>query len=224
MRRVWRTLRLIWQQSHQFQSELVQDQEERLKHVETRTSWVQDHAERGRVAIKTIEGKTSPADLWTKYLRGAHMKELLVELPFLYQEGEHELAPQLQGASSLRSACVPYQLRPQLRRCVQGSVETIGPCRLVPRPPCETFAMSCLPEPVWSARSPCDDTQAASGVHVGSLEGVQKDVNLGSNLQEEDHAARPTEGTRAVPKVAGAPSRSGTARTDNSNGSGQSTG
>ena len=59
---------------------------------------------------------------------GAHMKELLVELPFLYQESGHELAPQLQGASSLRSACVPYQLRPPLRCCFQGDVGTIGPC------------------------------------------------------------------------------------------------
>ena len=69
----------------------------KVKHLETRTLWVQDQVERGRVAMRKIDGKTIPADLLTKYLSGTHMGELLDQLSFLFQWGRHKLASQLQG-------------------------------------------------------------------------------------------------------------------------------
>ena len=71
----------------------------KVKHLETKTLWVQDQVARGRVLIKKVDGQTNPADLLTKYLPGSKMADLLAKLPAKYVSGRHELAPAVQEAS-----------------------------------------------------------------------------------------------------------------------------
>ena len=71
----------------------------KVKHLETRTLWVQDKVDAGVVAIKKISGNDNPADLLTKYLASAKMQTLLASLPITELGGRHSLAPQLQGKS-----------------------------------------------------------------------------------------------------------------------------
>ena len=71
----------------------------KVKHLETRTLWVQDKVDAGVVAIKKIGGNDNPADILTKYLSGAKLQSLLGGLPITELGGRHSLAPQLQGKS-----------------------------------------------------------------------------------------------------------------------------
>ena len=69
----------------------------KVKHLDTRTLWVQDKVHDLTLRIKKVPSDNNPADLLTKYLSGPRMRALLVQLPVLGQEGRHPLAPQLQG-------------------------------------------------------------------------------------------------------------------------------
>ena len=70
-----------------------------VKHLETKTLWVQDQVDRGVVKINKISGSTNPADLMTKYISGERIKMLLNRLGMTEYSGRHHLAPQLQGNS-----------------------------------------------------------------------------------------------------------------------------
>ncbi len=67
----------------------------KVKHLETRTLWVQDQVERGRVRLRKIAGSSNPADVLTKYLSEARLSKLLASLPVRFELGRHELTPQL---------------------------------------------------------------------------------------------------------------------------------
>ena len=71
----------------------------KVKHLETRTLWVQDKVDQGAVVIKKIKGDQNAADILTKYLSGPKLQALLTNLPVTELEGRHPLAPQLQGTS-----------------------------------------------------------------------------------------------------------------------------
>ena len=107
---------------------------EKVKNLETRTLWVQDQAERGRLKIKKIDGSTNTADVLTKYLSVQALASLLRRLPVAFELGR---------AVVLISCMVGHPLDSGGR----------GWWRLV--------AVSCLREPCTGQPSPHgDDTQA----------------------------------------------------------------
>ena len=65
----------------------------KVRHLETRTLWLQDQVDRKRIRIKKINGEENAADLCTKHLAGDRLRQLLSELPAAMAEGRHELAP-----------------------------------------------------------------------------------------------------------------------------------
>ena len=71
----------------------------KVKHLDTRTLWVQDKIDEGIVVVKKIGGDRNVADILTKYLSSLKLRSLLADLPVTQLEGRHSLAPQLQGRS-----------------------------------------------------------------------------------------------------------------------------
>ena len=67
-----------------------------MKHLETRTLWVQDQVDHGRIQVRKVPGDTNPADVLTKYLASVRAQQLLGWLPVQFEEGRHPLAPALQ--------------------------------------------------------------------------------------------------------------------------------
>ena len=74
-----------------------------VKHLETRTLWVQDQVERGRLKFKKIDGSTNTADVLTNYLSAQALASLLRRLPVTFELGRSSIAAQLQGAHPLDS-------------------------------------------------------------------------------------------------------------------------
>ena len=68
-----------------------------VKHLETRTLWVQDQIARGRIKLSKIDGNFNPADLMTKYLSGPRITQLVQLLPLRFKQGRHKLVPQIQS-------------------------------------------------------------------------------------------------------------------------------
>ena len=64
-----------------------------IKHLETKTLWVQDQVDRGIVKTNKISGSTNPADLMTKYISGERIKMLLDRMWMTEYSGRHHLAP-----------------------------------------------------------------------------------------------------------------------------------
>ena len=71
----------------------------KVKHLDTRSLWIQDKVDSGAVTAKKVPGTQNPADLCTKYLAAAVLNRLLSQLPVLELTGRHRFAPQLQGTS-----------------------------------------------------------------------------------------------------------------------------
>ena len=71
----------------------------KVKHLETRTLWVQDKIDEGAVVVKKVGGDRNPADILTKYLSSSRLHSLLADLPVEELGRRHSLAPQLQGRS-----------------------------------------------------------------------------------------------------------------------------
>ena len=69
----------------------------KIKHLATRTLWVQEHVASGRVRLKKILGTENPADVMTKYLTSVKLEYLIGKLPLRKSEGRSDLAPRLQG-------------------------------------------------------------------------------------------------------------------------------
>ena len=69
----------------------------RVKHLETRTLWVQDHVTRGDVRVAKVSGESNIADLLTKYLGPSKLRSLLSMTPTSMQPGRSSLIPSLQG-------------------------------------------------------------------------------------------------------------------------------
>ncbi len=55
----------------------------KVKHLETRTLWVQDQVERRRFRMSKIPGLSNPAE---KYLQGVRLRELLCDLPLSLED------------------------------------------------------------------------------------------------------------------------------------------
>ena len=67
----------------------------KVKHLETRTLWVQDQVDRGRIGLRKICGQTNVADLLTKYLSGVKLRDLMYSMPVMFESGRHSLAPMI---------------------------------------------------------------------------------------------------------------------------------
>ena len=73
----------------------------KVKHLETRTLWVQDQVIRGRLTLRKIHGDTNTSDILTKYLGSERIRSLMSRLPVRFEAGRSTLAPRLQGDSSV---------------------------------------------------------------------------------------------------------------------------
>ena len=71
----------------------------KVRHLETRTLWIQDHVTSGRIRMKKILGTENPADIMTKYLSAPKLSSLLARIPLQRCGGRSALAPKLQGTS-----------------------------------------------------------------------------------------------------------------------------
>ena len=69
----------------------------KVKHLETRTLWVQDKVESGEVIMRKVNGNNNVADLLTKYLSGQKIQHFVNSLLVFCCGGRHRLAPKLQG-------------------------------------------------------------------------------------------------------------------------------
>ena len=66
----------------------------KIKHLETKTLWVQDQVDRRIVEINKISGSANSADLMTKHISGERIKMLLNRMGMTKYEGRRHLAPQ----------------------------------------------------------------------------------------------------------------------------------
>ena len=69
----------------------------RVKHLEIRTLWVQDHVTKGDVRVAKVSGESNIADLLTKYLGPSKLRSLLSLTPTSMESGRSSLIPCLQG-------------------------------------------------------------------------------------------------------------------------------
>ena len=68
----------------------------KLRHVDTKTLWVQQAARTGRVEVRKVAGLTNPADLFTKHaLARERISELVRLIGAKFVEGRPEAAPVL---------------------------------------------------------------------------------------------------------------------------------
>ena len=67
----------------------------KVKHLETRTLWVQDKVERGVIRMRKVSGETNRADMFTKYLSAVKLQSLMNQVPVYERDGRHPLAPKL---------------------------------------------------------------------------------------------------------------------------------
>ena len=69
----------------------------KMKHLETRTLWVQDQVARGRIILNKIDCESNPADILTTYLAGPKIKQWIQLMPIRFADGRHPRAPQVLG-------------------------------------------------------------------------------------------------------------------------------
>ena len=72
----------------------------RVKHLETRTLWIQDHTNKGHVKVLKVHGETNVADLLTKFLNARKLDALMESTPTTFGSGRSALIPELQGKPS----------------------------------------------------------------------------------------------------------------------------
>ena len=76
----------------------------KLRHVDTRSLWIQQRVRDGSVELRKVRGEANPADLFTKHLQSADKIEDLLELMGCqYAVGRAEGAPQLRRELDTRN-------------------------------------------------------------------------------------------------------------------------
>ena len=68
----------------------------KVKHLETRTLWLQDHVARGSVLVRKVPGECNVADMLTKFLSANKLAQLLEDMPVRFIGGRSRLVPALQ--------------------------------------------------------------------------------------------------------------------------------
>ena len=66
----------------------------RVRHIETRTLWLQRHITERRIVLEREPGVSNPADLGTKHLDAGKVKEIITILGFVPREGASNSALQ----------------------------------------------------------------------------------------------------------------------------------
>jgi hypothetical protein len=75
----------------------------RLRHVDTKTLWIQQAARTGRLEVKKVAGVANPADLFTKFsLSRERVLELTRLLGCKFMEGRPDAAPALREGQGKR--------------------------------------------------------------------------------------------------------------------------
>ena len=64
----------------------------RIRHIETRTLWLQRHITERRITLEREPGATNPADLGTKHLDAGKVKDIITFLGFTSHEGASTIA------------------------------------------------------------------------------------------------------------------------------------
>ena len=83
----------------------------KIRHLDTRTLWVQQAVRTGRLEVRKVKGTENPADLSTKHLPSAEKLKQLVELfGCRFEDG--------------RAACAPTMRRDRLTQKTLGSENT----------------------------------------------------------------------------------------------------
>jgi len=68
----------------------------KIRHLDTRTLWVQQAVRTGRVEVRKVKGTENPADLFTKHLPSAEKMKQLVELfGCRFEDGRAACAPKM---------------------------------------------------------------------------------------------------------------------------------
>ena len=67
----------------------------RLRHLNTRLLWLQQHVYHKTLVIKKISTKVNVADLFTKHLGAERMEMLMNQLGFYFKEGRSKVAKQM---------------------------------------------------------------------------------------------------------------------------------
>ena len=76
----------------------------KLRHVDTRSLWIQQRVRDGSIELRKVRGEVNPADLFTKHLQSADRVEDLLELMGCqYVAGRAEGAPQLRRELDTRN-------------------------------------------------------------------------------------------------------------------------
>ena len=64
----------------------------RVRHIETRTLWLQRHITERRITLEREPGVSNPADLGTKHLDARKVKDITTFLGFAPREGASTIA------------------------------------------------------------------------------------------------------------------------------------
>ena len=79
----------------------------KLRHVDTKSLWVQQKARDGSLEICKVKGEVNPADLFTKHLSSeVRVTELLRLFGCCFAGGRAECAPQLRREAGVSHACI----------------------------------------------------------------------------------------------------------------------
>ena len=65
----------------------------RIRHLDTQALWVQDAVRQKRVELISVRGTQIPADMMTKHLDAATLKEMMMRLNLEVREGRPDIAP-----------------------------------------------------------------------------------------------------------------------------------
>ena len=67
----------------------------KVRHLDTRTLWVQDLMCKGTMRVKKLDGEQNPADILTKYLGAAKLQHLMSKIDLYDEQGRSNLIPGL---------------------------------------------------------------------------------------------------------------------------------
>ena len=76
----------------------------KIKHMQAKYYWLQECIQAGVLTVEKIRGAVSPADLMTKHLNGAMMRDMCGLLDLKFEAGRAATAPKLEVRQRLRDA------------------------------------------------------------------------------------------------------------------------
>ena len=142
----------------------------KIKHLDTRTLWVQQAVRTGRIEVRKVKGTEDPADLFTKHLPTAEKLKQLVELfGCRFEEG--------------RAACAPKMRRDRLTQKTLGSDNTSA--HQVHTAESEAFCdIECLPHTAKDAKEKYEKLVPAEEEYPDANEAVDSIEKIGLRIAD----------------------------------------